>query len=92
MFPYNLELCTWTSFVDVEKNFLGNRWAKNYKEFVEKLLNSLPNIGANMSIKVYFYIAMEDSNRISKQWKNATRDDGTNKWWLTTVGVAKGSS
>ena len=31
----------WALFVDVEKNFLGNHQAENYKEFVEKLLKSL---------------------------------------------------
>ena len=48
----DLKLHTWTSFVDV-KNFLGNCWAKNYKELVEKLLKSLQDINANMSIKVH---------------------------------------
>ena len=51
----NLELRAWTSFVDVKENFLGNRWAKNYKEFVEKLLKSLQDINANMRIKVHFF-------------------------------------
>ena len=50
----DLELCAWTSFVDMVKNFLGNHWAKNYKEFVEKLLISLQDIGANICIKVHF--------------------------------------
>ena len=50
-----LELRAWTSFVDVVKNFLGNRRAENYKEFVEKLLKSLQDIGANMSIKVHYF-------------------------------------
>ena len=31
----DLELCVWTSFVDVVKNFLGNRWVENSKELVE---------------------------------------------------------
>ena len=49
-----LELHTWRSFVDVVKNFWGNCWAENYKEFAEKLLKSLQDTGANLSIKVYF--------------------------------------
>ena len=49
-----LELHVWTSFVDVVKNFLGNRQAENYKEFVEKLLKSLQDTGANICIKVHF--------------------------------------
>ena len=36
------------------KTFLDNGWVENYKELVEKLLESLPDIGANMSIKVHF--------------------------------------
>ena len=47
-------LRAWTSFVDVVKNFLGNHWAENYKEWVEKLLKSLQDICSNMSIKVNF--------------------------------------
>ena len=30
-----------------------------------------------------------DSIKISKQWKSATIDDETNKWWLITAGVSK---
>ena len=37
----DLELRTWTSFVYVVKNFLGNRRAEKDKDFVEKLLKSL---------------------------------------------------
>ena len=40
--------------VDVVKIFFGNRWAENYKKSVEKLLKSLQNIDANISIKVHF--------------------------------------
>ena len=36
------------------KNFLGNCWTKNYKELAEKLLKSLQNIDANVSINVHF--------------------------------------
>ena len=50
----DLELHAWTSFVDEVKNFFVNRRTKNYKELVEKLLKSLQDIGANMSIKVHF--------------------------------------
>ena len=50
----DLELCAWTSFIDVLKNFLGNCQVENFKELVEKLLKSLQDIGANMSIKVHF--------------------------------------
>ena len=49
----DLELRVWTSFVDVVKN-LDNRRDEKYEEFVEKLLKSLQEIGANMSIKVPF--------------------------------------
>ena len=36
----DLELRTWTSFVDVVKKFLGNGQAENYEKLVEKLLKS----------------------------------------------------
>ena len=36
------------------KNFLGNHRVENYKELVKKLLKSLQEIGANMSIGAHF--------------------------------------
>ena len=51
----DLKLHAWTLFVDVVKNFLGHCRAENYKEFVEKLLKSLQDIGTNISIKVHFF-------------------------------------
>ena len=33
-----LELRAWASFVDMVKNFFGNRQAKNFNELAEKLL------------------------------------------------------
>ena len=56
----DLELHAWTSFVDMLKNFLCNCQAKNYKEFAEKLLKSLQDIDANMSIKVHFLCIHQD--------------------------------
>ena len=38
------------------KNFLDNCRAENYKELVEKLLKSLQDIGAHMSINVHFLL------------------------------------
>ena len=49
-----IQWMTWTSLVDVVKNFLGNCQAENYKELVEKLLKNLRGIGFDMSIKVHF--------------------------------------
>ena len=46
----DLKLCVWISFVDVVKNYLGNRRAENSKELMEKLLKNLQD----MSIKVHF--------------------------------------
>ena len=103
----DLELRAWPSFVDMLKNFFGNRWTENYKELVENLLKILLDIGANMSIKVYIYIAIykkfqiiaakwvknkeNNSIKIAKQWKSSTKDGRTNKWWLTTAWVSKGT-
>ena len=50
----DLKLRTWTSFVDVVKNSLGNHRDENFKELIEKLLKSLRDIGADMNIKVHF--------------------------------------
>ena len=51
----DLELRTWASFVDILKTVFGNRQAENYKELEQNLLKRLLDIGANMSIKVYFF-------------------------------------
>ena len=32
-----------------------------------------------------------DSIAISKQWKSASLDGGTNEWWLTIAGISKGT-
>ena len=49
----DLELSAWTLLTQW-KNFWGNRWAKNYKVLVEKLLKNLQDKKANMSIHVPF--------------------------------------
>jgi len=40
--------------VETVKNFLGNRTAVNYKGIVARLLITLQDAGANMSIKLHF--------------------------------------
>ena len=54
MMNWLIQWMTWTSFIDVGNNFLGNRRVENYQEFVEKLLKSLQDISANVSTKVHF--------------------------------------
>ena len=44
----------WVSFKDVVKNFLGNYRDKNYKVYVETVLNHYRALGCNMSLKVHF--------------------------------------
>ena len=51
---------SWTSFVDVVKNFFGNRRTESYKNLVEKLLKSLQGIGVNMGMKVHFLLSYLD--------------------------------
>ena len=46
---------TWTAFVDVLCNFLGNRKAENYEDMVRKFLRSYHQLGCNMSIKIHFF-------------------------------------
>ena len=48
------ELSAWTASTNVVKFFLGKTKASNYKELVKTLLTSLPQLGANMSIKLHF--------------------------------------
>jgi len=47
------ESCAWSTFVETFENFLGNRKAVNYKGIVAKLLSTLQDMGANMSIKLH---------------------------------------
>lgn len=77
----DLELCTWTSFVDVVKNFSGNHQAKNYKELVEKLLKSLQNTGANISIKVHFL--HRDLDRFLNKCGNMSDNQG--EWFRQDI-------
>lgn len=44
----------WLSFVEVVRNFLGNRKAENYVQLVNEMLNNFRNLGCNMSIKVHY--------------------------------------
>lgn len=44
----------WLSFVEVVRNFLGNRKAENYVQLVYEMLNNFRNLGCNMSIKVHY--------------------------------------
>jgi len=48
------ESCAWSTFVETVKNFLGNRIAVNYKGIVAKLISTLQDMGANMTIKLHF--------------------------------------
>ena len=51
----DLGSCTWTSFIDVVKNFFGKLRGVSGKP---------QDIGANKSIKVHFYIAIKINFRI----------------------------
>jgi len=51
---YEKESCAWSAVVETIKNFLGNRKAVNYKGIAAKLLITLQDMGANMSIKHHF--------------------------------------
>ena len=43
-----------TAFVDVVRNFIGNRKAENYEQMERRLLRSYHQLGCNMSIKIHF--------------------------------------
>ena len=44
----------WLSFVDVMKNFLGNKKAGNHEDLVGNMLSAFRHLGCKMSIKVHF--------------------------------------
>ena len=41
--------------MEVVQRFLGNRKAHNYKDIVQKLLDTFQALGINMSINVHFF-------------------------------------
>ena len=48
------EKAAWLSFVDVMKNFLGNKKAGNHEDLVGNMLSAFHDLGYKMSIKVHF--------------------------------------
>ena len=48
------EKAAWLSFVDVMKNFLGNKKAGNHEDLVNNMLSAFHDLGCKMSIKVHF--------------------------------------
>ena len=54
------ELKTWSSFVLVVKNFLGNIKALNYADLVSNMLIAFKNLGCNMSIKMHYLFSHMD--------------------------------
>ena len=54
------EKAVWLSFVDVMKNFLGNKTAGNHENLVGKILSVFRHLGCKMSIKVHFLFSHLD--------------------------------
>jgi len=50
-----IENNAWLAFIDVVRNFLGNRRADNYKELVHRLLQTYHQLGVRMSLKIHFF-------------------------------------
>ena len=48
------EKAAWLSFVDVMKNFLGNKKAGNHEDLVNNMLSAFHDLGCKMSIKLHF--------------------------------------
>ena len=48
------EKAAWLSFVDVMKNFLGNKKAGNHEDLVGNMLSAFRHLGCKMSIKLHF--------------------------------------
>ena len=50
----NKERAAWLSFIEVTRNFLGNKKADNYHVLVTKVLLAYRNLGCKTSIKLHF--------------------------------------
>ena len=62
------------AFVDVVKNFLGNRKTDNYMEIVNELFAFLEIHGCNMSIRVHFLFSYLD--KLSKNLVDVSYKQG----------------
>ena len=60
------EKAAWLSFVDVTKNFLGNKKAQNYENLVSNMLSAFHHLGCKMSIKMHFCQSFKQISR--KRW------------------------
>jgi len=56
----DIELSAWSSFIALVKNVLGNHKAPNYVDLFEDMLTQYQEMGANMSIKVYYLRSILD--------------------------------
>ena len=54
------EKAAWLSFVDMMKNFLGNKKARNREDLVGNMLSAFHDLGCKMSIKVHFLFSHLD--------------------------------
>ena len=54
------EKAAWLSFVDVMKNFLGNKKAGNHEDLVGNMLSGFDDLGCKISIKVHFLFSHLD--------------------------------
>ena len=54
------EKAAWLSFVDVMKNFLGNKKAGNHEDLVGNMLSGFHDLGCKISIKVHFLFSHLD--------------------------------
>ena len=72
------ESCAWSTFVETFENFLGNRKAVNYKGIVAKLLSTLQDMGANMSIKLHMLYSHLD--RFTENLGDLSDEQGVNSF------------
>ena len=54
------EKAAWLFFVDVLKNFLGNKKAENHEDLVSNMLSACHDLGCKMSITVHFLFSHLD--------------------------------
>ena len=56
----NKEKEAWLSFVDVIKNFLGNKKASNHENLVANMLSAFNDLGCKISTKEHFLFSHLD--------------------------------
>ena len=79
------EKTAWLSFVDVMKNFLGNKKAGNHEDLVANMLTAFHDLGCKMSIKAHFLFShldkfLDNLGAVSDEQRERERDSTRTLW------------